>query len=247
MSTQIPVIPLIPLPSGDGGQPPPRRTPSQKRSRERVERILTVAAGLIAAEGSDALRMSDVAERAGVSIGSLYQYFPDKAAVIRSLADRFNAYGLECTARDLAGVRDLAGLKEAVGRAVDGYFQMFVELPAMREIWSGTQADKTLQDIDLADIRNHAGLLGDVVSRLRPDVDRARLAASTLALMQALCANVRLAVSLDQEEAEAVLEATKRILAREVEAEFFLDAVNGQSAVRKGRPRPASPGACGPG
>jgi AcrR family transcriptional regulator len=220
------IDPFVPLPATEAGQSWPRRTPSQKRSRERVERILTVAAGLIAEEGSDALRMSDVAEQAGISIGSLYQYFPDKAAVIRSLADRFNAYGLECTARDLAGVRDLAGLKEAVGRAVDGYFQMFLELPAMRAIWSGTQADKTLQDIDLADIRNHAALLEDVVTRLRPDVDRARLSAATLALMQSLCANVRLAVSLDRAEADALLAATKRILAREVEAEFFPNEID---------------------
>ena len=212
---------IIPLPAIESGQSSPRRAPSQKRSRERVERILTVAAGLIAEGGSDALRMSDVAEQAEISIGSLYQYFPDKAAIIRSLAERFNAYGLACTERDLEGVRDLTGLKEALVHAVDGYYQMFLELPAMREIWSGIQADKTLQEIDVADLHNHAALLERVITRLRPDIDRKNLPASALVLMQTLCANVRLAISLERDEGDALLVVTKRVLVREVEAEYF--------------------------
>jgi AcrR family transcriptional regulator len=167
--------------------------------------------------------MSDVAEQAEISIGSLYQYFPDKSAIIRSLAERFNAYGLSCTERDLAGVRDLAELKAAMGRSVDGYYQMFMESPAMREVWSGVQADKMLQDIDVADLHNHAALLVRVVSRLNPELDQGALTSPSLALMQTLCANVRLAVSLDRADGDALVAATKRILAREVEAEFFRD------------------------
>ena len=93
----------------------------------------------------------------------------------------------------------------------------------MREVWSGVQADKTLQDIDVADLHNHAGLLVRVVSRLNPALDQGALAAPSLALMQTLCGNVRLAVSLDQAEGDALIAVTKRILTREVEAEFFRD------------------------
>ena len=64
-----------------------RRMPSQQRSRERVERMLNCAAGLIADQGSDAMKMSEVARLADISIGSLYQYFPDKSAIIRALAE----------------------------------------------------------------------------------------------------------------------------------------------------------------
>ena len=57
------------------------------------------------------MRMSEVAERAGVPIGSLYQFFPDKGAIIRTLADRYNALGRACIEEELSrGARDMDGL-----------------------------------------------------------------------------------------------------------------------------------------
>ncbi len=54
----------------------PRRTPTQHRSRDRVERILAVATRLIGGKGSDQVRMSEIAALADISIGSLYQVLP---------------------------------------------------------------------------------------------------------------------------------------------------------------------------
>src|SRR4051794_33159501 len=88
-----------------------RRAPSQQRSRDRVERILAVAAELIAKGGSDAMKMSELAEQADISIGSLYQYFPDKSAIILTLAARYNAEGRACIAAGLADARDMDGLR----------------------------------------------------------------------------------------------------------------------------------------
>src|SRR5882724_13298214 len=81
-----------------------RLVPTQQRSRERFERILESAAELMAEKGSEAFRMSDIVERSGVAFGSLYQYFPDKAAIIGTLAERHNAVGRDCVSRDLATV-----------------------------------------------------------------------------------------------------------------------------------------------
>jgi len=97
-----------------------------------AERMLAAAAALIAEAGSDAMRMSEVAERAGVPIGSLYQFFPDKGAIIRTLADRYNALGRACIEEGLSGVRDMDGLLASFAGLVDIYYAMFLAEPVMR-------------------------------------------------------------------------------------------------------------------
>jgi AcrR family transcriptional regulator len=193
-----------------------RRAPSQRRSRERVERILAAARELIAAKGSDAMRMGEVAERAGVSIGSLYQYFPDKAAVIRTLAERYNAQGRDCIAAELASVRDAAGLRVAFGRLIDTYYAMFLAEPVMRDIWSGTQADKGLRDLELEDSRANGALLADTLARVRPGADRAELEASAFLIMYLGEATMRLAVSVGRREGDALVASYQRMVLREL-------------------------------
>ena len=66
----------------------PRKTPRQERSRETVAAILDAAAQVFEAQGYDAGTTDRIAERAGVSVGTLYQYFPSKDAVLVRLAAR---------------------------------------------------------------------------------------------------------------------------------------------------------------
>src|SRR6266852_4862182 len=91
-----------PGPAEAGAPALARLVPTQQRSRERFERILESAAEIIAEKGSEAFRMSDIVERTGVPFGSLYQYFPDKTAIIGTLAERYNAIGRDCVRRDLS-------------------------------------------------------------------------------------------------------------------------------------------------
>ncbi len=60
----------------------PRKQPKQARSSELVSAILAAAAQVLAREGAHRFTTARVAERAGVSVGSLYQYFPNKAAIL---------------------------------------------------------------------------------------------------------------------------------------------------------------------
>jgi Transcriptional regulator len=69
--------------------------PKQDRSRQTYERILVAAENLFAEKGWDGLNTNAIAQAAGVSIGSLYRYFPDKSAVLRALAERAAAPLLE--------------------------------------------------------------------------------------------------------------------------------------------------------
>lgn len=63
----------------------PRKTPLQTRSKATCAAVLEAAARILEAEGSHALTTNRVAERAGVSVGSLYQYFPGKEAILAEL------------------------------------------------------------------------------------------------------------------------------------------------------------------
>ncbi|MFP3890116.1 TetR/AcrR family transcriptional regulator [uncultured Ralstonia sp.] len=65
-----------------------RRQPRQARSREKVELILEATQQILDQEGLDALTTNRIAEVAGISIGTLYQYFGDKRQVLDDLAQR---------------------------------------------------------------------------------------------------------------------------------------------------------------
>ncbi len=66
----------------------PRKRPRQRRSEETVARILDAAARIFDERGYRATTTNHVAEEAGVSVGSLYQYFPNKDALLTGLTER---------------------------------------------------------------------------------------------------------------------------------------------------------------
>jgi len=66
----------------------PRKSPAQERSRFTVEQIVQAATQVFAERGYAGATTNHIAERAGVSIGSLYQYFPNKEAILVTLAKR---------------------------------------------------------------------------------------------------------------------------------------------------------------
>ena len=197
----------------------PRRAPSQQRSRERVERMLAAASALITEQGSDAMHMGEVAERAGVSIGSLYQFFPDKRAIVWALAERYTAESQACISAALKDVEDAEGFKCAFSELVDIYYQLFLAEPVIRDVWSGTQADKALRALELADSRANADFLVAVLKRVRPDADPVELETTAFLVWQMGEAAVRLAISVDREEGDRLVAAYKRMALRELVGE----------------------------
>ena len=63
-------------------QPTSPATPETPAQRERYDRVVAAAAGVLAAGGVDAVQMKDLAQRAGVSLATLYRYFPSKEYVL---------------------------------------------------------------------------------------------------------------------------------------------------------------------
>ncbi|MGH8573382.1 MAG: TetR family transcriptional regulator [Gammaproteobacteria bacterium] len=123
-----------------------RREPVQRRSAARVSAILDACAALLDEFDYDELTTSKIAERAGVPIGSLYQYFPDKRAVVQALTMRnLDAFSVEVE-RIFADDRAPNGWREAVDRVIDAYLQMLDEVPGFGRIRFGDVVDTHLLD-----------------------------------------------------------------------------------------------------
>jgi AcrR family transcriptional regulator len=91
----------------------PRKTPGQTRSRALVEAVLEAGSRILSKSGYEALTMSAVAKRAGVSVGSLYQYFPNKESLVAALVEQRSQAEVAFISERLArfeGARDVESL-----------------------------------------------------------------------------------------------------------------------------------------
>jgi len=96
----------------------PRKQPAQARAEATVSAILDSAARILETGGLPALTTNAVAERAGVSIGSLYQYFPNKDALTAALIHRETAVLLDEVHAASASITYAAGMRALVEAAV---------------------------------------------------------------------------------------------------------------------------------
>ena len=96
----------------------PRKRPLQARARQTVEAIVEAAARILESQGRDRLTTNAVAERAGVSIGTLYQYFPDKEALVGALIARETSLLVDEAERARAQASGPVALDMLIGAAV---------------------------------------------------------------------------------------------------------------------------------
>src|SRR5262245_18871120 len=95
----------------------PRKHASQERSRATVDALVEATARILVREGFDKASTNRIAEKAGVSIGSLYQYYPSKEALVAAVVDRHHQELMQVARDALADVAELP-LEEAVRRLV---------------------------------------------------------------------------------------------------------------------------------
>src|SRR5947199_10350657 len=80
----------------------PRKSASQKRSRATVDALVEATARILVREGFDKASTNRIAEVAGVSVGSLYQYFPNKEALVAAVIDRHQQKIMQTVRGELA-------------------------------------------------------------------------------------------------------------------------------------------------
>jgi AcrR family transcriptional regulator len=148
--------------AGAGTVSPLRRVPVQGRSVARVARMLDACAELVDEIGYEALTTTLLAERAGVAIGSIYQFFPDKRAVVQALTLRNLEAYLERLASRFTDA-DFTHWWDGVDAGIDEYIAMHRDVPGFRTLHFGDVVDVHLLEEDRDNNTVIAGALASLL------------------------------------------------------------------------------------
>lgn len=161
----------------------PRKQPTQRRASETVSVILEASAHILRRQGASALTTNTIAMRAGVSIGSLYQYFPNKDAIVaRLVIEQTEAFeqqvlGLLGTAASLPLE---AGLRHVIGGVLDHHARH-------RDLERALVAEERRLPLDSELRQSQSRIMAalEAFLRVRPELEHLDipLAASTLVIV----------------------------------------------------------------
>ncbi|WP_371671354.1 TetR family transcriptional regulator [Streptomyces sp. NBC_00289] len=202
------------MPDNQEKEQPRRR---QARGERRVAQLLEAAASVFCATGYTAASTNAIAREAGVSPGTLYQFFPNKEAIAIELGDRLMHEMRETYGEALAPVDPATPLEEAVGAAVDRFIDFNCEHPVFFALMHGPDIPGRISEEHDA---LHATLLARIEGLLRsllpeaPGADVTRTAHMCLGLYKA---GLELALAHEGAERDAYVQELKHVLIRYLE------------------------------
>ncbi|PST23570.1 TetR family transcriptional regulator [Rhizobium sp. JAB6] len=189
-----------------------RRRPQQERSIQRVDAILSAAAALIAEKGVSAMKMTELAAVAAIPIGSVYQYFPDKAAIVRALLDRHSSRIRQKVGETFALVTSLDHAIELVCAMVDWYYREFRSDPAYLGVWLGTDIDRDILQLNMQHSDRVAEIFLGSIRPFLPAGSRIDLEARTQLFSHLIGASIRFAIMSEEEMALRMLCEWKQVI-----------------------------------
>ena len=158
--------------------------PQQARAERTVAALLDAAAAVIGEAGYDATTLTAVAARAGTSIGSLYQYFPDKPAVARALAERYGAELADQWA-PLVAIAGKLKIRELVDRMFEAMLKFQADRPAFLPLLTASAEYKHTK-VDRSRLRSHVTALIRAQQPELPLKEAARVAEVTVQIFKAM-------------------------------------------------------------
>lgn len=188
-----------------------RRQPTQRRSARRVERMLDACAALLDDIGYEALSTTRIAERAGVAIGSVYQFFPDKRAITKELTRRNVELFVSRVGRRFLD-EEFRGWWEAVDAIIDEYVDMHRTVPGFKSLHFGDVVDLNLLDTDSDNNTVIAGRLRELLLREFGLADSAELDLAVLVAVEAGDAVLKLAFRHDPKGEQDIIAAAKQLI-----------------------------------
>lgn len=117
----------------------PRRVPTQERAKKRVERIIDAASHVFAEQGFDAATMEAIAARAETSIGSIYQFFPNKLTLFNALARHYHEKLRAFFDLLLSGPLLEQPWADILDAGIDAFAFFHEQEPGFRAVWVGLQ------------------------------------------------------------------------------------------------------------
>lgn len=126
----------------------PRKRPAQRRSATTVDAIIEAAARILESAGLAGYNTNDIARLAGISVGSLYQYFPNKEAITNTLILREMTALLDAASRIPAEAPGLDRLARLIEIAAEHQFRR----PALARLLD-IEEERLPDEGDLADVR----------------------------------------------------------------------------------------------
>ena len=177
----------------------------------RVQRMLDACADIVDEVGYEGLTTTLLAERAEVAIGSVYQFFPDKRAIVQALTLRnMEAYLLRLAARFETGTFD--HWWDGVDAGIDEYIDMHRSVPGFRTLHFGDVVDVHLLDED----RDNNAVIAEQLARLLMEQfqveDSPRLRFTLEIAVEASDALIKLAFRRNPEGDEAVIVEAKALI-----------------------------------
>ncbi|MEV4620929.1 TetR family transcriptional regulator [Asanoa sp. NPDC049573] len=190
---------------------PLRRVPVQGRSVARVQRMLDACAEIVDEVGYEGLTTTLLAERAEVAIGSVYQFFPDKRAIVQALTLRNMEAYLERLATRF-GSGTFADWWEGVDAGIDEYIEMHRTVPGFRTLHFGDVVDVHLLDEE----RDNNAVIAEQLARLLVEqfhvADEPRLRFALEIAVEAADALIKLAFRRRTDGDEQVLAEAKALI-----------------------------------
>jgi AcrR family transcriptional regulator len=124
-----------------------RREPRQERSRAKVRRLLDAADRVLTGDGFEALTVRRIAEEAAVPVGTIYQFFPDKSAIVDALAHRYiDEFGAIIS--DLVARAERERWADPVGTLLEAFVTLYRSRPGYLSIWTGRHLSPELLRAD---------------------------------------------------------------------------------------------------
>lgn len=188
--------------------------PTQARSREKVERILDTAVELAVEAGSLEIKMTELAKRAGVATGTLYQFFPSRSALIGKLFDREMGPIDAGITEALESAKSVADLEARIERRLLHDLELVRSRPGLFVIWSSPAVDPVVQAADFANTRKNAKRLSGHLQAILPKhVSEEDVYATALLVCHLWSSVIRLCVLAEPSETEAIVRQYASMLA----------------------------------